>query len=629
MQTFFKHCLLAAMFFAPIAASAQVTIGSGMIPERGALLDFKQTAQSLDVDNISSLENATKGVLYPKVFLHEETKLTPLYGGTEGNGGVWSDEATAEEKLKATGMVVYNVNPNAKNLNEGLYLWQGSKWVKLTEGGGVVIQPVECFDIRINGAYIQGKSVTADEYIELDLNITKKGTYTISAISGNGYSFYYTGEALETGAFTVRIPAQGKPNTAQTDVLTFNGIVVAPGCEPVVLVQEPVAAYTVICSSNTVHGSYIKNQPLTTAHYIEMRINISQPGSYHIYTEEKNGISFEAKGSIQTAGTYTIRLDGKGRITLNEDFDLKLYANTTLGQIDCSTHIAITLPAMTYAILGYNVWSWNTNARIDALKSTANFGPDGTMKIAGLEALWVTDNIAVAANNLNNGYGGKQPDIFLYFSYDRTPTAAINSAIANYINSGGCVLYATPDADSNPNSGNTGAMNDLMQAVFGASYRTAIQQPNTSGEDAVYPIASYSGNPITDGPFGDLGRSFWGEDNGSGGTMVMTSLPPGSIQICTAQATSKPGVNPAFSVVWYNDAKNFVFFGDSGGASVSNNNSNEYPTRYTPAGLPVSKLYGPTTNNSVNQRYITNAALELNAVSYLLKKAVVAGINPY
>lgn len=187
--------------------SAQVTIGAGTPPERGALLDFKERDVTSPTQDVVSLENSTKGVLHRKVFLRDASKLTPLYGGSDDGSGVWSDESTAEEKLKATGMVVYNVNPDAINMDEGLYMWQIDEWVKLNQDGAAIIQPVNCSAIRINGSYIEGVPANNNNYLEIDLTVTKKGSFVISVLSGNGYSFYYTGVALETGTLTVKVPA--------------------------------------------------------------------------------------------------------------------------------------------------------------------------------------------------------------------------------------------------------------------------------------------------------------------------------------------------------------------------------------------------------------------------------------
>jgi hypothetical protein len=67
-----------------------------------------------------------------------------------------------------------------------------------------------------------------------------------------------------------------------------------------------------------------------------------------------------------------------------------------------------------------------------------------------------------------------------------------------------------------------------------------------------------------------------------------------------------------------------VYFGDSTGAAQNNTEQRAYPSSYSDTGQPQSKLYGNPT-----PQYIYNAALELNAVAWALKKAAVSGINPY
>ncbi len=128
---------LIILLFSFVQVSAQVTIGHGTAPEQGALLELKEKeVVNPDKNNISGLENSTKGILYPKVSLKASNLLTPLYGGADQGNGNWSDEATAEQKVLATGMVVYNVNPDAKNMEEGLYMWRLEEWIKLSGGIG-------------------------------------------------------------------------------------------------------------------------------------------------------------------------------------------------------------------------------------------------------------------------------------------------------------------------------------------------------------------------------------------------------------------------------------------------------------------------------------------------------------
>ncbi|MDR1715095.1 MAG: hypothetical protein ACK5KN_12075 [Dysgonomonas sp.] len=597
---------------------AQVTIGVGAPPEGGALLDLKEKDAANPTQDVTSLENSTKGVLHPKVFLRDAAKLTPLYGGSDNGSGVWSDGSTAEEKLKATGMVVYNVNPDAINMDEGLYMWQIDEWVKLNQDGAAIIQPVNCSAIRINGSYIEGTPVNDNNYLEIDLNVTKKGSFAISVLSGNGYSFYYTGVALDTGTLTVKVPAQGTPALAGENTLTFSGISLTPGCEPKITVQEMVAAYTMVCSSAVVQGQFFKGQTLTASNVIRMNINVSQPGSYNIYTETKNGISFKDSGSFASTGTQTITLVGTGIPTVNEDFQVVIKANTSLGSVQCSALIPIILPDMTYAIIGDGIWSWDAAPRTNTLSNagSASFSPNGLVRIKSFKQLWSTSSTSTATTNLTNGVnGGKYPDVVLYFAYGADPTSGLTTALLNYINAGGCVIYGSSDNTAT-------AVNTLMSGLFGIS---PAQNQTGGGDDNVYPIANNSSDPIINGPFGNLAGMYWGEDNTSNYSIVMSSLPPNSVQICTALSTSKPGIDPSISIVWYNNSKNFVYFGDSTGASTSDTTTGAYPAIYR-NNLPASKLYGPGTDDN---RYVYNAALELNAVSFMLRRAAVSGINPY
>lgn len=168
------------------------------------------------------------------------------------------------------------------------------------------------------------------------------------------------------------------------------------------------------------------------------------------------------------------------------------------------------------------------------------------------------------------------------------------------------------------------AVNILMQGVFGM--QTADGQI-TDGDDDVYPIILKPDDPVVNGPFGNLAGRYWGEDNASNGSVIMTQLPPNSVQICTAASAKKSTLtDPQYSIVWYNDSKNFLFIGDSVASSTSSTSSSGYPSLYSSDGMPKSKYYGPS---STTGQVVFNAALELNAVSWAIKKAATSGINPH
>jgi len=99
---------------------AQVTIGSGEPPAKGALLDMKQK------EAVDGKTSATKGVIFPRVELSGLTSLQPLLNAT--------DAGDVTQQLIHKGTVVYNVTVSA-DLQEGFYYWDGTKWASMGSGG--------------------------------------------------------------------------------------------------------------------------------------------------------------------------------------------------------------------------------------------------------------------------------------------------------------------------------------------------------------------------------------------------------------------------------------------------------------------------------------------------------------
>jgi hypothetical protein len=118
-----KKLILAALFFISIntAIRAQVTIGSNVAPLPGSLLDVKET----DANN----ENASKGIMLPRVHLSDLANLYPMFGSPGSpNSEYVANKSTLDAKY--TGLIVYNVTESTPdNLKKGLYYWNGTKWI--------------------------------------------------------------------------------------------------------------------------------------------------------------------------------------------------------------------------------------------------------------------------------------------------------------------------------------------------------------------------------------------------------------------------------------------------------------------------------------------------------------------
>jgi uncharacterized protein (TIGR02145 family) len=90
----------------PASMKAQVTIGTDMDPHSGAVLDLQSTTHGLKFPNVSINNVNVFGL--------------PLSG--------------ISTLAKAKGMVVYNTNTN---IGEGLYVWNGSKWLPVISGAAI------------------------------------------------------------------------------------------------------------------------------------------------------------------------------------------------------------------------------------------------------------------------------------------------------------------------------------------------------------------------------------------------------------------------------------------------------------------------------------------------------------
>ncbi|MDU1891607.1 MAG: FISUMP domain-containing protein [Dysgonomonas sp.] len=91
-----------------IQLQAQITVGSDIEPNDGALLDLKQ--KTPDAQNV----NATKGLGLPRVSLNSLTSLDDI-----------ANASSAVETYK--GLTVYNVN-SCFNQGTGIYVWSGDEW---------------------------------------------------------------------------------------------------------------------------------------------------------------------------------------------------------------------------------------------------------------------------------------------------------------------------------------------------------------------------------------------------------------------------------------------------------------------------------------------------------------------
>jgi hypothetical protein len=98
---------------------AQVTIGSGEQPAKGALLDIKE--QAAGADNVTATSG---GLVLPRVKLENLTTMEPFI---PANDPGWTNNAQTRIKELHPGLMVYNLAANA-TFKPGIYIWDGARW---------------------------------------------------------------------------------------------------------------------------------------------------------------------------------------------------------------------------------------------------------------------------------------------------------------------------------------------------------------------------------------------------------------------------------------------------------------------------------------------------------------------
>lgn len=160
--TVFLMAVLAGMIQ---PAGAQVTIGSGFPPAKGAFLDLKEN------DEENGGPTGTKGLLFPRVNLEGLYTLSPIIAG--------DDPDLETEKKTHIGLVVYNLTVDVeRNLLKGLYAWKGDHWRKTSPN------VPESDATRFLGGTV---------FVKLKSTTTSISTISLSRVINNGAGSYTMG----------------------------------------------------------------------------------------------------------------------------------------------------------------------------------------------------------------------------------------------------------------------------------------------------------------------------------------------------------------------------------------------------------------------------------------------------
>jgi hypothetical protein len=186
--------------------------------------------------------------------------------------------------------------------------------------------PGNCSVSSITGNYVTGLAMTANNKVEMTVNVSTVGTYIIRGTTINGVRFDTSGTFNNPGVQNIFLKATGTPLAAGTfNYPVTNG---ATNCNFSIIYTTVITNATFSlsgspgnCTGAAVNGTYTTGTALTSANKAVINVNVTSPGNYAIATTTVNGISFSASGTFNITGLQQVTLTGTGTPTAAGPFN--------------------------------------------------------------------------------------------------------------------------------------------------------------------------------------------------------------------------------------------------------------------------------------------------------------------
>ncbi|RYY49128.1 MAG: hypothetical protein EOO06_08065 [Chitinophagaceae bacterium] len=220
----------------------------------------------------------------------------------------------------------------------------------------------ECLPSSVRGIYIAGTALNATNYINVDVNITAIGAYTISTNVVNGYSFAASGIATSTGVQTIKLVANAGGNPTAAGANTFTVKFGTSQCNIVVDVFPTGTGNAVIsaidCTGSTPAGTYTQGVATSASNTVQVDVTATTAGIYNITTNTQNGVSFSGTGMLIN-GSQMVTLTATGTPTNAGAFTYTVGSGATSCTFSV-TYATGTTPPPT----GGFTWKFNVGATV-------------------------------------------------------------------------------------------------------------------------------------------------------------------------------------------------------------------------------------------------------------------------
>jgi hypothetical protein len=299
------------------------------------------------------------------------------------------------------------------------------------------------------------------------INVEREGSYDIrvealkgdGSMESNGYIFSAQGEFTTSGLTLVKLEGQGTPQFAYNDYgeteyfdifrIYVNGKLfscdqtsdqyVRPQLTNKVLNVEP--KFTFTCSSIRPSVNLAVKKPVEVTDVITLRVTSDvAEGEYHIYTDEINGVKFEARGTLVT-GTQQVILYASGTPKAGGTHDYIIYSNSVKANSQCDVSITVTYPRFTIQVYGNSSGEWglyNSNSTLTKLVANAALFGLGSNQDAPIQVNSIVLN-GTSADDVATIPAGTD---MVFISYNCRPNPTMVTALSDFVEAGGFLIYS-------------------------------------------------------------------------------------------------------------------------------------------------------------------------------------------
>ncbi|MGL5277013.1 hypothetical protein [Myroides sp.] len=243
--------------------------------------------------SILELETSIKGFLLPRMTTEQRNKIV------------------IDDKIRGNGLAIYNIDEDCINYwskSAGLIKDEG-KWLSVCGAlPPAIMELANCEKTVLNASgqnmLTQGRSLRDTDILYVSINVIHSGSYAISGITDNGYSFSKSGVFETPGTYTVALEGFGTPmaeNETSGDLVTFslNGKKSTKCTSTKIKVKSSEIDFDIVSASSINWNTY-KSVALTgDLNVIDVTVQVKTAGYWRIQGDQSlNGITLNGSGEF-------------------------------------------------------------------------------------------------------------------------------------------------------------------------------------------------------------------------------------------------------------------------------------------------------------------------------------------